>query len=1554
MPVRFLSVSKKYVKNLCDRSYYLATQFRYYSKVATESSDILNDGRLEKQEFTGSETITGRKPTGQGLKEYVSSKFSKEVLDCFPKSALRLQNRPAFTGYLIDTEVAKKIGAILRKENVDHKGAAIEISPGLGILTEELLNFGFKHLTCFEECLPLALEVNKKFEKQVTLIQERILRLFELQKQDFICNNTRVDGLLKQISASDESKKLYFFGVTPSHHLVQAFIKSIATQTIFFDPSYDWEDPTLFLIISPYSFNILTATPKLGFYFYRPFTVLFQTFFKFRVLDTFERRVFIPWEKYEIPKDGCIKQGRKNFNPELAYFVRIDVNSEAIEKLGRENFIGFLFFIKTNLHRRTFSVIAQLEQFVPSCGLKLIREGFTIFTTFGSLTPPQILELYLDFISLPEIENSAFLELLETFQNRHYQGTIMSLKKNPYDSDGDELIPEYQTLHPDKLIKGPKPPISKSYLSAPIKKLEEKWKLVPAFLETKGLVKQHIDSFNYFINVEIKKIVMANAKIVSDVDPSFYLKYTNVRVGIPDVEEGFNMTRNSTPHECRLRDITYSAPITVDIEYIRGTQRVLRNDLPIGRMPIMLRSSNCVLHRKTPAELAKLNECCYDPGGYFIIKGSEKVILIQEQLSKNRMIVEDDRKGGVMCQVTSSTHEKKSRTNIYVKHGKYLLKHNALQDDVLVTIVLRAMGIESDQEMLQLIGTEDEIISAMMISIEECHKANVYTQKQAIKYLSSRVKQKKFFQVSASARKKSPEDEVRDLLATTVLAHVPVQNFNFRLKAIYTAQMVRKIIMAQKDPSMIDDRDYYGTKRMELAGSLLSLLFEDLFKKFNWELKLIADKNLPKLKASVFDVVMHMRQDQITNGLDAAISSGNWTIKRFKMERHGVTQVLSRLSYISALGMMTRVNSQFEKTRKVSGPRSLQSSQWGMMCPSDTPEGESCGLVKNLALMAHITTEVDEGHILRLMYNIGAEDIMLLCGEELHERNNFVIFLNGGIVGIIRGYKKFIERFKKFRRLGYVSGMVSIYPDLKQRAIHVSSDGGRLCRPYIIVENGVSKLTQRHIEELKTGLRTFEDFLCEGIIEYLDVNEENDSNIALYEDKIDPERTTHLEIEPFTLLGACVGLVPFPHHNQSPRNTYQCAMDFINFNDLPAGQNAIICVMSYSGYDIEDALILNKASVDRGYGRCLVYRNAKCVLKRYANQTTDRIMGPVIDAVKKEPIFKHVNLDMDGIAFPGSRIENKQVLVNKQTPTVTQNTISEDDMRKQSEFKEVPITYKGAVPSYVEKVMLSSNSEEAHIFKLLLRQTRRPELGDKFSSRHGQKGVTGLIVNQEDLPFSDSGIIPDVVMNPHGFPSRMTVGKLIELLAGKAGVLDGCQHYGTAFGGSKVDDVCEDLARHGFNYQGKDFFYSGITGEALTGYIYSGPVYYQKLKHMVMDKMHARARGPRAVLTRQPTEGRSREGGLRLGEMERDCLIGYGASMLLLERLMLSSDVFKVDVCNSCGIMGYSGWCHGCKSSNNMISINIPYACKLLFQELQSMNIIPRMQLTKLGVKQFV
>ncbi|CCE82943.1 Piso0_002709 [Millerozyma farinosa CBS 7064] len=1124
-------------------------------------------------------------------------------------------------------------------------------------------------------------------------------------------------------------------------------------------------------------------------------------------------------------------------------------------------------------------------------------------------------------------------------------------------------------------------------LTDPINTTEDKWNLLPAFLKVKGLVKQHLDSFNYFVDVDLKKIIKANELVLSDVDPEFYLKYLDIRVGHKSSSPPGTKEVNLAPHECRLRDLTYSAPIYVDVEYTRGRKIIMHKDLEIGRMPIMLRSNKCILDGIDEHKMAQYDECPLDPGGYFIVNGTEKVILVQEQLSKNRIIVEaDEKKNIVQASVTSSTHERKSKTYVITKNDKIYLKHNSIAEDVPIVIVLKAAGITSDLEILQLVcGQDPNYQDLFAVNFEEAARLEVLTQQQALNYIGKRVKTIR----RAGAPKLSQLQEGIEAVATTIIAHITVSDLQFREKALYIATMTRRVLMTMHNPKMVDDRDYVGNKRLELAGQLLSLLFEDLFKKFNSDFKANIDKVLKKpSRTSEFDALLsiNIHSNNITMGMNRAISTGNWSLKRFKMERAGVTHVLSRLSYISALGMMTRISSQFEKSRKVSGPRALQPSQFGMLCTSDTPEGEACGLVKNLALMTHITTDDEELPVKNLCFTLGCENILEIDSATLHAVTNFGVYLNGTLIGATRFPVSFVDRFRKLRRSGKISAFVSIYTNSHHRAVHIATDGGRICRPLIIVDaENKSRVKAHHLKKLLSNEWAFDDFLKHGLVEYLDVNEENDSLIALYEEdlKNTHQEFTHLEIEPFTVLGAVAGLIPYPHHNQSPRNTYQCAMgkqaigaigynqfrridtllylmvypqqpmvktktiELIDYDKLPAGQNATVAVMSYSGYDIEDALVLNKASIDRGFGRCQVLRKNTISLKRYPNHTKDIVAGMRVDE-NGDPIFSHSSLGTDGLGEVGMQVENGQVYVNKCVPTnAGESVLGSPDQHVQSaeSHRETPAYYKGPEPSYVDQVMMSVGDNDQALIKVLLRQTRRPELGDKFSSRHGQKGVCGIIVQQEDLPFNDDGISPDIIMNPHGFPSRMTVGKMLELISGKAGVLNGSLEYGTCFGGSKLEDMSKILVDHGFNYSGKDMLYSGITGECMQAYIFFGPIYYQKLKHMVLDKMHARARGPRAVLTRQPTEGRSRDGGLRLGEMERDCVIAYGASQLLLERLMLSSDAFEVDVCSKCGLMGYNGWCTSCKSTDSVIKMTIPYAAKLLFQELLSMNIAPRLKL---------
>ncbi len=1027
----------------------------------------------------------------------------------------------------------------------------------------------------------------------------------------------------------------------------------------------------------------------------------------------------------------------------------------------------------------------------------------------------------------------------------------------------------------------------------------------------------------------------------------------------------------------------------------------------------MLRSYKCLLHGKSERQLAAMKECPLDPGGYFIIKGVEKAILIQEQLSKNRVIIEEDSNGNPCASITSSTRERKSKGYILVKHGKVYLKHNTLGDDIPFAIILKAMGVESDMELVQLVGSEPEIIDCLALSMEEPVKLGIYTQMQALRYIGNKIRGRASnISYSSSYRKpQPPEDEARDVLANVVLSHIPVVNFDFRGKCIYVGHIVRRVVMVHMGKSRLDDKDYYGNKRLELAGSLLSLLFEDLFKIFNKDLKRQADNVLSKAnRAQAFDIVKMIRTDTITNGMVTAISTGNWVLKRFRMDRAGVTQVLSRLSYISALGMMTRVNSQFEKTRKVSGPRSLQPSQWGMLCPADTPEGEACGLVKNLALLAHITTDEDTAPIERLCRDLGVEDVTLMTGNEINSSGAYLVFLNGLILGAHTRPRYLVKMLRIMRRQGQAGEFVSLYLHEGHKVVHIATDGGRVCRPMIIVDEktALPRLRQHHIEGLVAKTITIRDLLRQGVVEYVDVNEENNCLIAVTERELELARKeglakrkmayTHLEIDPLSLLGVVAGLIPNPHHNQSPRNTYQSAMgkqaiggialnqytrmdgliytmiypmkpmvktrtlDLIDFDQLPGGQNACIAVMAYSGYDIEDAVVLNKASIDRGFGRCMVLRKHQTNIRRYANGAMDRTCGPpdpsqFTDGEEDKRYARYRAIDKDGICLPGEPMDNGSIMVNKESPVDTSTNMGDFGMQgnemaalSQMEYKYSGMSYRSGAPSYVDKVLITSNENDHFLIKVMVRQVRRPEVGDKFASRHGQKGVCGLIVPQVDMPFNEFGHPPDLIMNPHGFPSRMTVGKLIELLVGKAGVYEGRQAYATAFGeefGSTdtPSAASEILIRNGLNYVGKDVMYSGTNGQPLDAYIFSGPVFYQKLKHMVLDKMHARARGPRAVLTRQPTEGRSRDGGLRLGEMERDCLIAYGASNLIMERLMHSSDGFLANVCLTCGLLQYQNWCQYCRSGENVADIRLPYACKLLFQELQSMNVLPRLKL---------
>eukprot|EP00397_Hematodinium_sp_SG-2012_P003066 GEMP01003074.1.p1 GENE.GEMP01003074.1~~GEMP01003074.1.p1 ORF type:complete len:1220 (+),score=278.51 GEMP01003074.1:80-3661(+) len=1170
-----------------------------------------------------------------------------------------------------------------------------------------------------------------------------------------------------------------------------------------------------------------------------------------------------------------------------------------------------------------------------------------------------------------------------------------------------------------------------------VPEVKDKWRLVGLFMKYKGICSQHLESYNHLVAHGLKEIVFAksNKVITSDADPNWFIEYTNVYVDKPSIEEQM-VVKTTTPQQCRVRDLTYSAPIFVDVNYYVGEKDGVKNvvtkrGIEIGRMPVMLRSDICVLHNKTTEQVEHMFECPYDPGGYFIIRGVEKLLMMQEQLSNNRIIVEKDGKQGIVAIVTSSTVENKSRTMVCGKPDgtnkmksnlALYLKHNAFTELIPVFIIFKAMGVCHDQEIIQLIGNDKKFVSLLMACVEECHAAEVFSQKQALEYLSKKIKDRTSASRTGSyggeqkkVKVESPKqkmDHVKDTLRRQVLSHVAdPPGARMTNKIVFLAVMVRRILEGRQNEKLLDDRDYYGNKRVDLAGSLLALLFEDLFKNLNAELKKQADKMLAHTQTRdgpfTYPDVLHsgvsIGSARITKGLVHAISSGNWNIKRFKIDRSGVSQVLSRFSYMAAIGAMGRVKSQFEKSRKVAGPRALQPSQWGMLCPADTPEGEQCGLIKNLCLMTHVTTglrESEEKPLTKVCFSLGVEDTEVLTGEELHSGDDgvFLVFLNGALIGVHRHPHKFLKNMRLLRRQGKIGEFISIYHHENTNSVVISSDAGRLCRPLIIVEKGKMKFDPaKHIPLLAgpTPKWTFKEFLTNGVVEWVDVNEENNLLIAINPEDIIMD-TTHMEVEGFSLLGIISGLVAYPNHNQSPRNTYTCAMgkqamgaiaynqfhrtdnvlyllnypekpltksktlDLVNYGHLGAGQNASVAVMSFSGYDIEDAIVMNKQSMDRGFGRCMVIKRHVVTCENHPNSTQDVVMPPPKVQIGMRTMShsqrKYALLDSDGLIRVGEVLEKDSVMVNKMTPENTSGDVkpsADGDVARipnPLSFKETSVGGKWQV----DRVILTQDGDGNNLYKIMARETRLPELGDKFASRHGQKGVVGLICPQVDFPFSEYGWCPDLIMNPHGFPSRMTVGKMFECVGSKAAALEGTFADGSCFGGTSPELMYRTLIKHGFAPTGKEYLTSGITGEPLECYVFVGPIYYQKLKHMVADKVHARARGRVNILTRQPTEGRAKGGGLRLGEMERDCLVAYGASNLLLERLMLSSDVADVAVCKQCGLFASKRkdgglFCSYCCSYSHVIEARMPYACKLLFQEMQSMNVCCRLKFSSDG-----
>jgi DNA-directed RNA polymerase subunit B len=481
---------------------------------------------------------------------------------------------------------------------------------------------------------------------------------------------------------------------------------------------------------------------------------------------------------------------------------------------------------------------------------------------------------------------------------------------------------------------------------------------------------------------------------------------------------------------------------------------------------------------------------------------------------------------------------------------------------------------------------------------------------------------------------------------------------------------------------------------------------------------------------------------------------------------------------------------------------------------------------------------------------------------------------------------------------------------------------------------------------------------------------------------------THLEIFTPSIFGVAGSVIPYPEHNQSPRNTYESAMakqslgfssptypvatfvrehllvypqsplvttrltGLLRLDERPTGQNCVVAVLSYEGYNIEDAIVLNKSSIERGLARSFFYRMYEGKAKQYPGGMKDNFEIPSAEAnirgYRGEKYYRL--LEPDGVIMHESIVGGGDVIIGRTSPPRFMEEYRAFEA-KGPYRRDTSVAVRPSESGVVDSIFVTESVDGGNMYKIRVREMRVPEIGDKFASRHGQKGIIGLVVNQENMPYTEDGIVPDVIINPHAFPSRMTAGQFIESLAGKAAAVRGMPTDATAFSGEDVSSFKKELEKHGFKPTGREIMYDGMTGKAFNSEIFVGLVYYQKLHHMVTDKIHARARGQVQMLTKQPTEGRARGGGLRFGEMERDCLIAYGASMVLKDRLLDEADKTELHVCEKCGLIAYYDVkqhryiCRVCGDPSSISTVVIAYAFKLLLQEMMSLNIVPRLRI---------
>lgn len=1220
--------------------------------------------------------------------------------------------------------------------------------------------------------------------------------------------------------------------------------------------------------------------------------------------------------------------------------------------------------------------------------------------------------------------------------------------------------------------------------------------------------RHHIQSYDQFVKKDLSSIIKTSNPIlllkdlIKDLNNQYKYRVeiyvggkdgTEITVGTPTVSlQNTEEVRILYPNEARLRNLTYSTIIYANI-YVRITYTYIENKLiqakvyentfekyELCNLPVMLHSSLCGLHGKPREFLEQAGECPHDHGGYFIIDGSEKILITRQEQAFNTLYTSTQNGDEVVhlfatiqCLSPQTRQVKRvsfalmrdkcrfnsdSERNKIKPKGELMVSIPFVRKPIPLFILFRALGVETDEDIFNMIfpdehGAERKLLGHLLLP-SAVNAIPFYTKNTAIQYIKT-------------LTKGFSEEHVLDILYNQFFIHIDNQP---NARAMFLGDCVRSILRVAAEVDKPTDKDDTRNQRCLTSGFLTQMLFAGVYKQWMQAInKRVGEEykyNQATYENEKFkDIFAHANRDKIflrsfiTDGLMRGFK-GKWG-SSLGDEKSGVLQALTRQSYLDFMSHCRRVVSSFDTSLKLTGPRHLHPSQFGFFCTNETPGGASIGIAKNLTILSYISTGADPQPFVEWL----RQRMMIRNCDQVTPDERIAmtpIYVNAGIVGFTKIPIRLTRLLKLFKHTGFLPPTTSITFNIRTKRVAVYMDEGRPVRPLIVLKtvsagagaaaasnsSGGAKNSPNENVEITTanrnamravdqqlrvpykrlaGLPTWRDLLMgdhpdrltAGLdisefkdpladiehptidnyeqvlakyvapIEYVDPYEQNEAYIANFAEQIVPE-TTHIEIHPSTILSVVNSQIPFANHNQSPRNQLGCAQskqslsmyatnwqnrfdnnahvlcygeapltrtiyqDYFGEGRLPYGQNITLALCCYTGYNQEDGIVMNKDAVDRGLFRSIAYRTYE------AREEDDdmtfiktRIGNPAGIAAWMDlrPGLDYGKLDDQGIIKVGEFVDEMTVIVGAYM------------LSDRGDIKDASVTPQVWTRGRVEQVVVTVSNMGMRTVKIRVSQDRKPELGDKFSNRHGQKGTIGMLVRAHDMPRTESGLVPDFLVNPHSIPSRMTMGQLMEQIMGKVGVKIGSHVDGTAFmnEGTPAKAAGDLLEVLGFERYGNEMLYNGQTGQQIACDIFIAPIYGMRLKHMVEDKWQARDKGRKEQRTHQPTGGRGAQGGLKIGEQERDAVVCHGASGFQRESFMTRSDGHVCPICTGCGTVpivneklgiAICPMCDGpiqfsgttvnnleiipptTKPTAEIVNVEIPYATKLLQQEL--------------------